>query len=371
VLAGREPNPPRFIIPDWLPEGYATLLSGHGGVGKSYIAMTLGACIAAGVRFFGLDVEPRRVLYLSCEDREDVLHWRLSRICKHLGIDLTSLRSKLDILDLVGSQCVLWQRDPSTGLSVTSAVGELEARMRAQQTQVLIGDGVADLYGGNENARPEVKSFINLLLGLIPLDGAAILIGHVDKVSAINGAASQGYAGSAQWHNGMRGRWYLYPEREPDAASEHSSGNLVLELRKSNHGTADQQLIFRWHEEAHLFLPADAASLSTHANEQERESAERMGILCAMRACADVTVPAALSGQRTAFSVLSVRRELPVSVKQGRKGRERFKERLEQLRQSGLICEQPYTRQDRHKGLNLVITAQGQATLIEWQRAAG
>ncbi|MCK6385688.1 MAG: AAA family ATPase, partial [Rhodocyclaceae bacterium] len=56
VLAEREPEPPKFIVPDWLPCGYATLLAGHGGVGKSGIALTLAVCIAAGVPFFGLHV---------------------------------------------------------------------------------------------------------------------------------------------------------------------------------------------------------------------------------------------------------------------------------------------------------------------------
>ncbi len=60
ALAELEPEQPRFIIPDWLPIGYATLLAGHGGVGKSAIALHLGVCIAAGVPFFGLEVARRR-----------------------------------------------------------------------------------------------------------------------------------------------------------------------------------------------------------------------------------------------------------------------------------------------------------------------
>src|SRR5262245_12331919 len=34
ALAEREPEQPRFIVADWVPTGYATLLAGHGGVGK-------------------------------------------------------------------------------------------------------------------------------------------------------------------------------------------------------------------------------------------------------------------------------------------------------------------------------------------------
>src|SRR5262249_7613 len=69
LLAGTAPEPPRFGIPDWVPAGYATLLAGHGGVGKSAIALHMAFCMAAGIKFFGLEVSRRKVLYLSCEDR--------------------------------------------------------------------------------------------------------------------------------------------------------------------------------------------------------------------------------------------------------------------------------------------------------------
>src|SRR5262245_9999464 len=66
ALSERIPEPPKFIVPDWLPCGYATLFAGHGGVGKSGIALHLAVCIAAGTPFFGMEVQARRVLYLSC-----------------------------------------------------------------------------------------------------------------------------------------------------------------------------------------------------------------------------------------------------------------------------------------------------------------
>jgi RecA-family ATPase len=43
-------------------------------------------CIALGIPFFGIETARRRVFYLSCEDRESVLHWRLAHICSYLGV---------------------------------------------------------------------------------------------------------------------------------------------------------------------------------------------------------------------------------------------------------------------------------------------
>lgn len=110
---------------------------------------------------------------------------------------------------------VLWQQDPRTGYTTTRAFGELAERMGANASQVLVVDGISDAFGGNENARVEVKRYINALLSLIlPHEGALLLLGHVAKPTVSNAATSEGYSGSTQWHNAVRARWYLYPEIE-------------------------------------------------------------------------------------------------------------------------------------------------------------
>src|SRR5690606_6157718 len=215
-------------------------------------------CIALGIDFAGLRVERRRVLYLSCEDRENVLHWRLDRICRHLGISLADLAGHLHIVELVGRDSMLWARDPRTGAFVTAAYGQLEARMRETRAAVLVVDGVTDTFGGNENSRPEVKSYVNVLLPLVPADiGALLLLGHVAKLTASNAATSEGYSGSTGWHNAVRARWYLYPETEQDedGGRPQRTGRLALELQKSNLGPIDETIPWRWSEAAHMFLP--------------------------------------------------------------------------------------------------------------------
>ena len=62
-------------------------------------------------------------------DRADVLHWRLDRICKHQGIDPRELHGRLEILDLVGHDAILYRRDFQSGASLTAAYDELRQRM--------------------------------------------------------------------------------------------------------------------------------------------------------------------------------------------------------------------------------------------------
>lgn len=360
-LAQHDPTPPRFIVPDWLPCQYATLLAGHGGIGKSGIALNLAVCIANGLLFFGVPVEQRRVLYLSCEDRENVLHWRLARICDYLGIELASLSGSLFLQDLVGEDVILWERDPQTGMTTTPAFLRLRDAMAATGAEVLIVDGVSDVFGGSENARGDVKRFVNALLSLVPENGALLLLGHVAKPAASGPMTSEGYSGSTAWHNSVRARWYLAPEIEDnDDGRPTRTGKLTLELQKSNLGPTSAAMQFAWDEDAHLFVGKREAT-GGGVIHSIRERAEQAGILKAMQAAeaAGISVPAATQGQRTAFRVLSAQPAFPDSLRSGKPATRRFWRHIEALRAIRHITDSSITRADRHKTLTIVLTPEG------------
>jgi RecA-family ATPase len=365
VLAELEPELPQFIIGDWLPVGYATLLAGHGGVGKSAIALHLAVCCAAGVPFFGLEVARRRVIFLSCEDRRPVLHWRLSRICLHIGVDLASLRGWLEIIDLVGADAILWERDLRTGYTITPAFGRLQERMADHQTEVLMVDGISDTFAGNENARGEVKRFVNGLVALIPADtGAVLLVGHVSKPGSTAGANGEGYSGSTGWHNSARARWYLYPEavQGEDGERAERTGDLILELQKSNLGRTDQSMRFIWDEQAHLFIGSRVGGEMAF-DRKHRDREEQEGILRALRACAtsnpQIVVPAATTGRRTAHHVLSAGAEFPETLRAGKPAVRRFWRQVEALRAMGAVNVAEHRMPDRHYITQFVLTTEG------------
>ncbi len=363
LLATREPHPPKTIMPG-LPCGYVTQTFAHGGTGKSQIELMRAVCIAAGVWFCGLPVERRKVLFLSCEDRADILHWRLTRICAHLGIEMASLDGWLDILDLVGHNSILFAPDPRTGHALTAAYGILDSRMKEYGTEVLVLDGITDVFGGNENARTEVKGFVNNLLALIPPDtGAVLLIGHINKASVTSGATTEGYSGSTAWHNSARARWFLYPEtcQEEGERASHT-GKLIMELQKANHGEVGTQIAFQWDASAHLFVGHTVAR-ATDFDRRHRDKTEQRGILLALKACADtsppIIVPVATTGQRTAFQALALRQEFPETLRSGKAGRTRFWRHIEALRQLHAIEEASYRRSNRHLSANLILTTEG------------
>ncbi|MDM0107795.1 DnaB-like helicase N-terminal domain-containing protein [Variovorax sp. J22R24] len=99
-LAGQRVSPPAFVIADWIPEGYVTLLASHGAGGKSMLGLYVAIGIAAGLPLFGKPASPpRRVLVYSCEDRAPVLHWRVQQYCAALAISPASLDGWLFLID--------------------------------------------------------------------------------------------------------------------------------------------------------------------------------------------------------------------------------------------------------------------------------
>ena len=361
ALAAQVPPAPAFVIPDWLPCGYATMISGHGGAGKSYIALALAVHIATGKPWCGFNIRRSPVMYLSCEDRLSVLHWRLQHICDHLEIDMTELVGWLDVRDLVGHDAILWQPDALE--RVTPIYGELAQQFRKSGARILVIDGVTDAFGGDENSRWQVKAFVNAMLALIdPDDGALLLQAHVNKLSAASNGTSEGYSGSTAWHNAVRARWYLRPETDQDEDGRtQRTGALKLELQKSNLGRSDQTITFRWNERDRLFVgdvPDGGALNASLAASRDRE--ERESILAAIGAVIEAGdyVPAATTGNRTAYHVLLASGKLSQSLGGSGANKRRFWRHVEHLRSMRMLREGSIRRADRKLTATLELESQ-------------
>jgi RecA-family ATPase len=227
-----------------------------------------------------------------------------------------------------------------------------------REAKVLVIDGASDAYGASEIVRRHVRYYIRALRRLVPQDGACLLLAHVDKSTAKNAETTQGYSGSTAWNNSVRARWYL--------RSEGEDGGLLLELVKANHAVAGAQIRLRWDPVAMLYV-ADAAPTEGGMVKGIRERQEREGIVAALKACsaAGEYVPAATSGRRTAFNVLSVRPEFPQSLRNSAAGSRLFWQRIEELRQMRLIREESIRRKNRHYRDVLVASTEGSAECAE------
>ncbi|SEM61443.1 AAA domain-containing protein [Gemmobacter aquatilis] len=162
-----KPVPPReWLVPDLIPAGTVTLLTGDGGTGKSLLALQLAVACALGKTWLGRGVSAGRVLFLSAEDDEAELHRRLWDVVQAEDAALSDL-DHLSIRSLAGEDALLAALDLRSGiLRASDLFRELDAFMGDLRPVVLVLDTLADLFPGNENDRAQARQFVGLLRGL-------------------------------------------------------------------------------------------------------------------------------------------------------------------------------------------------------------
>jgi len=253
------PPAPSFVWDCYVPRKEVTLFSGHGSVGKSWIALMLAVSGALGRPLFGRQVQRSKTIFVSLEDDSDVVRYRLSVICLKWGVSTSSLDGWLWVVD--GTQ------SPELYLSINRNKGELTAtyqqlsqKAKEFDAGLVIVDNASDAYGGDEIQRKTVREFIRSLAKIAKsTNGGFVLLAHVDKDTAkakfIN---AEGYSGSTAWHNSARSRLLL--KRDTD-------GTLTLEHQKGNHSNGLQEpILLEWLPDELPKLMGDCADLTPLLN---------------------------------------------------------------------------------------------------------
>jgi len=204
------------VVDLWVPCDEVTLLAGHGGGGKSYVALNLAIHVALGLPVGSLATKQSKVLFFSGEDGSEVLKMRLAKLCRELELDRSQLLGKLYILDASDIDPALHREakdDKGRVLTTqTSLLRDLVRLVDSLDIGFVIIDNASDTYDDDEIRRARVKSFVRSLRSNLGRPGRAVLLlVHVNKVSASNGrnAGTEDYSGSTAWHNSARSRLSL------------------------------------------------------------------------------------------------------------------------------------------------------------------
>lgn len=236
------PPPRRWIVQDWIPRGAVTALYGDGGIGKSLLAQQLLTCIALGAPWLGLDTAGGRALGVFCEDEDDELRRRQSNINEALGVKPDAL-ANLRLLSRLGEDNVLMDFSASDRGVITDFCNSLDATLSDFRPALLVLDTAADMFGGNENIRPQVRRFLGACLGKMARnrDCAVLLLAHPSQSGLANGSGS---GGSTAWSNTVRSRLYF---TRPDGDDEGAaSDRRVLTRKKANYAPADARIEVAW-----------------------------------------------------------------------------------------------------------------------------
>ena len=242
-LAGT-PIPPRsWHVEEMIPGRTVTILGGDGGIGKSLIAKQLSVATAAATPWLGRSPVSGPVIYVSAEDDIDELHRRLDAIASGLGVNLSDLVD-LHLVPLAGRDAVMAAPEgKAAAITPTRIWRGLQEIVNQVKPRLVVLDTLADVFGGNENARTEARQFIGLLRGLaIGHDLAVLLLAH----PSLSGLGSgSGTSGSTAWNNSVRSRLYL--ETIKDENGKAIDANIrVLSVKKLNYGPAAVEMRLRW-----------------------------------------------------------------------------------------------------------------------------
>lgn len=232
-----KPVPERqWFVEGWIPDRTVTNLSGDGGSGKTLIIMQLIAASSLRTEWLGREVSVGPCLYYGAEDEADELHRRLESIVQSAGRELSELEG-IRLIPMAGSDAVLAEPDRNGHITATALFKKLEQETKTLRPKLIVIDPSADVFGGDEINRAQVRKFVSMLRGLaIDYDCAVLLLSHPSLTGMTSGT---GTSGSTAWNNSVRSRLYLQTT---------SPETRVLKVVKANHGKVGDEIGIRWND---------------------------------------------------------------------------------------------------------------------------
>jgi RecA-family ATPase len=260
-----EPPPVDWLAFQRIPRGDITTLHGDGAAGKTDIALRLAANIARSAPdWLGHEIASGPVVFVSAEEPEREIRRRIWLNAQRDGYDLTSLAALHFWFPEEFAGAVLAVPDRSGVMQPTPLFCLLAAAIEERQPVLVIADNVAATFGGNQNDRVMVRSYINLWrqFAQLPSAPAVLLLDHPSLSGLTSGS---GRGGNMDWRNAVRSALYL---RVPDEKAEADRGIRIFETVKSNYGPPGQPVRLQW-TDGGLQLERAPSSLHRLAKDQE------------------------------------------------------------------------------------------------------
>ena len=172
-----------WLIPNWLPANTATLFTGDGGAGKSWLTLQVVCQIACGFNNAFLNpafplpsdaderIEPKHVIFATYEDEPEEIMRRILALASGMNwiaASLETIKHHLHIVDMRGIGSV-W--GPGMGKHISNTgdllfAGEsIRAICEERNAKLLVMDPLSGAFGGNENDRTAVYDFVSSFRG--------------------------------------------------------------------------------------------------------------------------------------------------------------------------------------------------------------
>lgn len=347
-----------FAVDKIFPKRHVTLFGGHGGMGKSMLALTMAAHVAAGVWFAGVPVEQSKVLFVSLEDEASVVKVRLRKIIQHYNLPTNEVLTNLALLDGTSSEAALMTQSQEFNGKPEMTKVFIELAHASENAGLIMIDNASDAYDGSENVRKEVRFFIRNLARMARAHNASVvLLAHIDKAAQRNGTAGDDYSGSTAWHNSVRSRVAL----KHDPSHSSNSGDpvpLVLEHQKANLSSRAKTLRFEFIDGG-LIVPIDDHGDGS-GSDIDRETWDAVEMVRCIKLAIEqyeITVPARhTSGNGSVMQAIEGIKEYPSTFKGG-VGRKRATAAILLAKSKKWITEESYTDHNKNAKQRFVVSS--------------
>ena len=198
------------------------------------------------------------VLYLGAEDDKDEIDRRIAATTEEMGLAWGEF-CDLHYLSLAGEDALLGTFDKAKNeVRPTALFERLLDRVHNLDAVACAIDTSADVFGGEENMRMQVRQFVGLLRGMALKENASvILLAHPSLTGLASGS---GTSGSTAWNNSVRARLYF-------EADDKDKNARVLKFMKSNYGPKGEPMRLMYRNG--LFVPESVAEVQTRASNAE------------------------------------------------------------------------------------------------------
>jgi RecA-family ATPase len=229
-------------VPDVIPGDDVTMLSSDGAVGKTTLGLQLANATRLGFPWVEHNVKAGPVIYVTAEEPKSELRIRLEHIMAPIA-RVPEARHNLIFISRATEDCVLARFEKNGIMKPTPLFKAIAALVKEYQANLLILDASADMFGGNELERTQVRNFIGLLRKIaVENRCAVVLLSHPSLEGLRTG---RGHSGSTHWHNSVRSRLYLTtPTRK--GGDEIDPDLRELTHLKNNRGPRANPIMLRW-----------------------------------------------------------------------------------------------------------------------------
>jgi hypothetical protein len=253
VYRRSESGPPWLMAP-WVAERDLVVCVGEQGLGKSWMALQFGVCLASGHPMLdSVPRQPRRVLYVDAENNPGLVTYRLRRLVNGLGFGTDDV-----------DRMPLWFADVSkTGLALDTEEGiaMLDEECRMRQPEVVILDSFMDFQDLEENSNTEMKKWINRTLRPFAAKHNLTILAlhHMSKPNAADGRSAMHRGRGASAITGIPDQVWSFGEENDQLVLRHEKGRwgkeagpIALTFEDVNEGTGCRMSLSDFDESALL-----------------------------------------------------------------------------------------------------------------------